>query len=391
MANVAFFVVSQAVLLALVLLTLKTGNRPANRLLAAFLLAGSGYFLAFGVAWAGIDFIAPGLWALLGAVVYGCPPLLMLYTKALTTPDFRRSPRFAWHFLPVLVVAAVLLVHGYRIQSVDPGYAWRPQINAAHGNWVRVWYQVSFLTLLAVYGVAALRTLRAHRRAIRDIASALEDISLLWLQRMIILAVLVAVTVFGYSVYGFLLGRFEGAGFLVLGFFTVFFYAIAFAGIRQSPIFVGTFRPVPGQPEPAPPADLAEPAVELAKKYPHSSLAPASSQQLWLRLEACMDSDSPYLQSGLRIAELAEQLAVSVDHLSQTINIYSPGTFFDYINGYRVRHAMQQLTDPALVDTSVLDIALGAGFNSLSSFYQLFKAETGQTPAKFRKAHLTAS
>ena len=59
--------------------------------------------------------------------------------------------------------------------------------------------------------------------------------------------------------------------------------------------------------------------------------------------------------------------------------------FFDFVNKCRVEAAKPKII--ANEDT-VLKIAMDVGFNARSSFYKVFKKETGETPTEFRKSHI---
>jgi AraC-like DNA-binding protein len=67
------------------------------------------------------------------------------------------------------------------------------------------------------------------------------------------------------------------------------------------------------------------------------------------------------------------------------VNEYKQQNFSDYINSYRVKHAMNLLADPALKEKTILWILFEAGFNSKSSFNTIFKKVAGCTPAEYRK------
>jgi len=55
------------------------------------------------------------------------------------------------------------------------------------------------------------------------------------------------------------------------------------------------------------------------------------------------------------------------------------------VNHYRVEEAKQLLLEPAKEDHKIASIAYDAGFNSLSTFNDVFKKITGTTPSQFRK------
>lgn len=61
-------------------------------------------------------------------------------------------------------------------------------------------------------------------------------------------------------------------------------------------------------------------------------------------------------------------------------------TPYNYITTKRVNHAIQLLTE---TDQKVLDISQSCGFNSLVSFYKVFKKYTGRIPTDFRKDSLS--
>ena len=85
--------------------------------------------------------------------------------------------------------------------------------------------------------------------------------------------------------------------------------------------------------------------------------------------------------------ELAATLKVSSNHLSQAINEQSSLNFYDFVNGYRIEAAKQQLTERDPKRYTILGLALDSGFNSKSAFYKGFKKHTGMTPTAFRSIH----
>ncbi|MEI9909368.1 MAG: helix-turn-helix domain-containing protein [Bacteroidota bacterium] len=55
------------------------------------------------------------------------------------------------------------------------------------------------------------------------------------------------------------------------------------------------------------------------------------------------------------------------------------------MNHYRVEEAKQLLLEPANGGFKIASIAYDAGFNSLSTFNDVFKKLTGLTPTQFKK------
>ena len=77
--------------------------------------------------------------------------------------------------------------------------------------------------------------------------------------------------------------------------------------------------------------------------------------------------------------------------LSALINHKLNQHFFDFVNEYRIKKAMEILRDPENDRMTVLEILYEVGFNSKSSFNTVFKKYCGQTPTQYRKSHSTAA
>ena len=113
-----------------------------------------------------------------------------------------------------------------------------------------------------------------------------------------------------------------------------------------------------------------------------SALDSDTSKLLFQELQNHMTEAQPHLDSQLSMPQLAEQIGISANYLSQVINTETGQHFFDFVNSYRIESAKQALTTEE--KDNILNIALNAGFNSKSAFYTAFKRHTGQTPSQYR-------
>ena len=103
-------------------------------------------------------------------------------------------------------------------------------------------------------------------------------------------------------------------------------------------------------------------------------------------------SEGAYLQHGLTIRALSEQLGSPEHQLRKLINgRLGFRNFTTFLNSYRIPDAKKILADPEKVRTPVLTIALDLGYGSLGPFNRAFKAETGQTPTEYRQSAIRAS
>ena len=58
--------------------------------------------------------------------------------------------------------------------------------------------------------------------------------------------------------------------------------------------------------------------------------------------------------------------------------------FRTYLQSYRLKAAKEDLANPAKRDVTILEIALNAGFNSISTFNRVFKQAEGISPKAYR-------
>ena len=100
-----------------------------------------------------------------------------------------------------------------------------------------------------------------------------------------------------------------------------------------------------------------------------------------------MKTEKPYLESNLRLNDLADQLNLSRHHTSQIINEHFDTNFFDFINTYRIEEAKNLLSGKD--DLNITDIIYSSGFNNRASFYKTFKKHTSMTPGEFSERHNT--
>ena len=104
-----------------------------------------------------------------------------------------------------------------------------------------------------------------------------------------------------------------------------------------------------------------------------------------------MTKNEPFLDPSLTIYDLSKQIEMPAKDLSLLINHEFNQHFFDFVNGFRIRKAMEILADPDKKDLTVLEILYDVGFNSKSSFNTAFKKYTQLTPTEYRKKHLSSA
>ena len=122
-------------------------------------------------------------------------------------------------------------------------------------------------------------------------------------------------------------------------------------------------------------------------KYASSSLSDEKSLELVRQLEKAMREDKIYQDKTLNKDKLAELLGTNRTYLSRIINEHAQTSFTHYVNRFRIDEAIRTLSDPNN-DIPLKALASELGFNSISTFYNLFQSTVGMTPSQYRsKVH----
>ncbi|MDJ1467908.1 helix-turn-helix domain-containing protein [Xanthocytophaga flava] len=101
------------------------------------------------------------------------------------------------------------------------------------------------------------------------------------------------------------------------------------------------------------------------------------------RMENLLKETKLYTQPKLSLEDMANALHLPSRYVSYLINTYYATNFHSFINTYRVEEVLRKINDPAEQHKTLLALALESGFNSKSSFNQVFKLHTGQTPSTY--------
>jgi AraC-like DNA-binding protein len=217
--------------------------------------------------------------------------------------------------------------------------------------------------------------IRRHQKRIETISSNTENSSLQWLIKITSLLFVTIIITEGYELYNIFIEKRQEH--LVMDLlFLIIVYLTSYYSLRQKEIY-----PLDeAQRKELLEIDLKDEGLEEKKKL----LSDNELENLKLKLTDLMETEKPYLDGELNLIKLAGLLGISAHQLSYLINQGFDENFFQFVNGYRVRHA-QKLLSEKKNQFSLLGIAYESGFNSKTSFNTIFKKMTQQTPSEFRK------
>jgi AraC-like DNA-binding protein len=372
-------------------------NRTANRLLAAAMLAFSIHLATTVYYAAGLEQAFPHFFGVSYPLLLLYGPLIYLY--AVTAGD--RSRRLHWHdglhFLPFVAVLAagfpIYLLSGEQkialYHQLQQGV--RPLL-------LKVVDPLQYLSGIS-YAVVTILFLRRHRARVEDNYSSLERVNLQWLLRLAAAAAAIWLLATGLHLMEVASHPLLARGDDIVGLaIAVLVYGIGYMAVRQPEILhyataehrIPRFGPPSGVHQiPAPPAVAGlEPAAagSTATRYERSGLSPREAAELTRRLLTLMETEHPYRNGDLTLADLAERLDTTPHKLSEILNTSLEQTFYDFVNAYRVREVQRRIADEKSRNLTVLALAMDAGFASKSTFNHVFKKHTGQTPSAYRQA-----
>lgn len=134
--------------------------------------------------------------------------------------------------------------------------------------------------------------------------------------------------------------------------------------------------------------NLAEKGGEANEtEDPTDSTRPTSSvteEELLQRVCQLMEEERLYLNSGLKISDVAMAAGCNRNVLSACINNLRNCSFSKFVNTYRVEHAKQLLSQP---DTRASEVWMETGFANETTFFRAFKAIVGMTPSEWKSSN----
>lgn len=127
------------------------------------------------------------------------------------------------------------------------------------------------------------------------------------------------------------------------------------------------------------------PLMNLEERYRTSSLRGEEGAFLFHRLKKIITGEELFLNPNLSLKELADRLNTNTKYLSQVVNFHSGQNLQVFINQFRVADAKEKMLDRSFSNLTLYGVAMKCGFKNKSTFYKVFKQQTGLTPLEFIK------
>lgn len=129
-----------------------------------------------------------------------------------------------------------------------------------------------------------------------------------------------------------------------------------------------------------------DPAADQMTKL---GLTNEMTREIAQQIERHFTEDAPYLDPDLSLTSVSKRLGHTRNQISFVLNNVLEQTFYDLVNQRRIEHVIEQMSS-STTRRSILEMAINAGFNSMSGFYNAFKRQTGMSPVQFQKTNLSS-
>ncbi len=304
-------------------------------------------------------------------------PLLYLYTLALTRPEKFQKKQWLWHLaLPFVTIGIYspfwFLTTAQKIEVFKhSGKGFETQLHLID----------ILLTCSGIlYVLSTNLLLKKHRKRILHQFSNQDKINLHWLQFLFYAMGLI---------WALIIGNQDDQ--LIFSSASIFAVSVGYFGIKQVGIFTNQYPAAIASNTPLI-FPLSHEKTNLEKKkYAKSGLNEESAQELHQRLSARMKQEKTFKDPELTLVDLASQLDIHPNYLSQIINDIEGVHFYDYINNLRIAEFKKMVILPENQRFTILALAYECGFNSKSSFNRCFKKTTQLSPSEFMKQALEMS
>lgn len=304
-------------------------------------------------------------------------PIIYFFSKEIIREDRSLGKNFLLHLSPYLIKVLV-----YNIPtSLSLLFGLKPWFAdfAASAN---TFANLSENFYLLFYAGLSLYTIKNIGVKVKEEYSSTEEKTLLWLKYLVIgIAVLVLMdTVFGFVLMVYNDIPLKTFTTIILFGYLLLYLILGYKGVFQSRILLPAFLTDVNKPTELKTSllTLDDPTKE-DRKFDNAEI-----DRFKVGLFSELDEKKAYLNERLKLSDLADAMNVSEKRLSQFINEVLDVNFFTLINTYRVDEVKKKIASGNYEHMSMVGIAFDSGFQSKSSFFRIFKQQTGISPAEFK-------
>ena len=356
--------------LALFLFTVNTKTKVSNRLLAVFLI-----LIGIDIGGVLLEFIVEkptNLGMLKNSVTFLQVPVFYLYVLSVCYSDFKLKSKHVIHIIPFVLANLVLLPRYYLVDIYSKIDFLQNTQNLIELKFNYILLHIQIVVYMSAVFIILRKTKRLYQEnyAAKNISSY-HLLSQFAIALTIFYALALLKNIFKYSEHPNI------SEWLKIGLF-LFQLLIVCWYLLKALNNPSLFRNIDSG------LKLVSDIVQ-EQNHIQSKKNEKSHKEVIYNLETYMENEKPFLNPSVTIQRISDDINIPVRDLSILINHKMGQHFFDFINAYRIEHAMMILKDSTKSNVTILEILYEVGFNSKSSFNTAFKKHTGNTPTEYRK------
>lgn len=305
-------------------------------------------------------------------------PLVYFYVKSLTQPYFKFQKKDFLHFVPALVFyiykMGIFIYDAQQSGFNDVQNGWF--LTNIHYEYISLWLGIFKDLHYLGYFIFSFWIYQKHRKNINQYFSNTYRVELNWIRTFLLLFISLFILQTILLLADFSIfenpwkqrwwGDFARA--LTMLFVGMIGFFSDFSKLKN-------FQP----PEIMEPLSV-ETTLTKEEEDAHSEI-----NKLKRQVSSYMETHQPFLNPEITLPELAKNLKIGSNQLSQIINAGFHKNFNEFINEYRVEMVKTKLQDESTKHLSLLGIALECGFNSKATFNRVFKKITSLSPSEYLK------
>ncbi len=346
------FAVAMGIFLFLILIT---NNNKRNYPIAFLVLAFSGILFSYVLFWTKYSFRFPYFNLLQFIGYYASGPLLYLYFVKLYNQEkpyskFHLIPCWSWIMLTIIVNLQYLINYNLGLGTIIR--------HLTHYGFV--------ISHMVIYFILCIRILYKHGSGQTEV----KKIRYRWASVLLILYGLFVAAYISYYIlvnFQFFNNQWD---YMISITMSVAIYTIGYFVYKEPEIFNGNFF-----------SELFLPIENKGHSFEEHLI-----NELYHNLITYIETEKPFTDNELRLAQLADQVGYSTHLLSKVINKKSGKNFNNFINDYRLLEAEKLLKSS--LEYSVKSIYFDVGFNNKVTFYKAFKQKHNCTPTEYKNANL---
>lgn len=356
-----------SLLLAVFVFSVESKNKISNKLFATFLVLNAleftGWFTHFFSVLPNNILVAKILLAYLPM------PIFYLYVLSVCYSDFKLKWNHLWHITPY-VIANLIFIPRFYLSDTSQKLKLFENYNQLHEI---IFLQVSLHLQSIIYITFGFIALNKARKIFLENHSSNTIESYKWLFQLLLFSAILYTVAIAKNILKYFGQQdiFNVSQIIVVLIVLCVVCWYVLKALRYPTLFSGVDSKT----------KLAQNLIEENTSEENETYKNDLQQ-----LTSYMETEKPYLNPSLSIRNLAKELKMNSRDLSVLINQKLNQHFFDFVNEYRIKEAMDILSNPKKNEVTILEILYEVGFNSKSSFNTAFKKHTGQTPTEFRKS-----